>query len=86
MDESGPATYHSIDYSRSLGNSYTFLTTLFLSVVGAILLSEIPTCALTHFFHQVGWITSLISQAVVTAQSEILVATLAGSLILSLSW
>lgn len=50
MDESGPATYHSIDYSRSLGNSYIFLTTLFLSVVGAILRSEIPVCALTHVF------------------------------------
>lgn len=54
MDESGPATYHSIDYSRSLGNSYIFLTTLFLSVVGAILHSEIPVCALTHRFSS-GW-------------------------------
>lgn len=37
-------------------------------------------------FHQVGWIISLISQAVVTAQSEILVTILGDSLILSLSW
>ncbi|KXN84171.1 High osmolarity signaling protein SHO1 [Leucoagaricus sp. SymC.cos] len=34
MDESGPATYHSVDYSRSLGKSYIFLLTLALSIVG----------------------------------------------------
>ncbi|KAJ3568356.1 hypothetical protein NP233_g5769 [Leucocoprinus birnbaumii] len=48
MDESGPATYHTVDYSRSLGKSYIFLATLVLSVVG--------------------WLTALISQAIVTAQ------------------
>lgn len=49
MDESGPATYHSVDYSRSLGKSYIFLATLVLSFAG--------------------WLTSLISQAIVTANS-----------------
>lgn len=48
MDMDGPAAYHSVDYSRSLANSYIFIATLFLSLVG--------------------WVTCLISQAIVAAQ------------------
>jgi len=36
VDHSVPATYHSLDYSRSLGKSYIFLASLFISIAGWI--------------------------------------------------